>query len=297
MNRLRAWIRALLGFSRTETNGFLILLPVMVIILASAPLYQWWISSRPVDLSTDARKLDSLIAHWEWNQPDSASKKTTLLFAFNPNIASKQTLIELGMDEKLAARIVNYRSKGGVFRVKKDLAKIYGMDSALFLALSAYIDLPERTISRQKENVASLKTKSTSFERFDINLADTAQLIKIYGVGPKLSLRIINYRDKLGGFITMQQLREVYGLDSVVIKNLEKRFYIAEGFGPQKININQSDQKIIASHPYIKFALANAIATYRFQHGEFRQIEDLKAIVSLDESTFQKIKPYLTVKD
>jgi len=297
MNRLRAWIRALLGFSRTETNGFLILLPVMVIILASAPLYQWWISSRPVALSTDARKLDSLIAHWEWNQPDSASKKTTQLFAFNPNIASKQTLIELGMDEKLAARIVNYRSKGGIFRVKKDLAKIYGMDSVLFLALSAYIDLPERTISGQKENVASLKTKSTSFERFDINLADTAQLIKIYGVGPKLSLRIINYRDKLGGFITMQQLREVYGLDSGVIKNLEKRFYIAEGFGPKKININQSDQKVIASHPYIKFALANAIATYRFQHGEFRQIEDLKAIVSLDESTFQKIKPYLTVKD
>lgn len=297
MNRLRVWIRALLGFSRTETNGFLILLPLMVIILASAPLYQWWISSQPVDSSTDARKLDSLVAHWEWSQPYSSSKKTTQLLAFDPNTASKQTLLELGMNENLAARIVNYRSKGGVFRVKKDLAKIYGMDSALFLTLSAYIDLPEKTIPRQKESVASLKTKSTSFERFDLNLADTSQLIKIYGVGPKLSLRIINYRDKLGGFITMQQLQEVYGLDSMVIRSLEKRFFIAEGFGPRKININQSDQKVIASHPYIKFALAKAIATYRFQHGEFRQIEDLKSIVSLDESTFQKIKPYLTVKE
>jgi DNA uptake protein ComE-like DNA-binding protein len=297
MNRLRAWIRALLGFSRTETNGFLILLPLMVIILASAPLYQWWISSRPVDSSTDARKLDSLVSHWEWNQPDSASKKTAQLFTFNPNNASKQTLLELGMNENLATRIVNYRSKGGIFKVKKDLAKIYGMDFALYLALSAYIDLPENKILNGKESAFSIKPKSAPFERFDINLADTSQLIKIYGVGSKLSLRIINYRDKLGGFITMQQLGEVYGLDSMVIRSLEKRYFIAEGFGPRKININQSDQKVIASHPYIKFSLAKAIATYRFQHGEFRQIEDLKSIVSLDESTFEKIKPYITVKE
>ena len=95
----------------------------------------------------------------------------------------------------------------------------------------------------------------------------------------------------------MQQLTEVYGLDSMTIKNLQKRFFITEGYVPRKININQSNEKTFAAHPYVKFALANAIATYRFQHGEFRQIEDLKAIVSVDESTFQKIKPYLTVKD
>ncbi len=269
----------------------------MVIILASEPLYQWWITSQPVDSSADARKLDSLITSWEWNLPDSISKKTLQLFAFDPNKASKETFSALGMDEKLAARIVNYRSKGGVFKVKKDLAKIYGMDSTLFLALTPFIDLPEKKQIKKKEKAFSTKPDYVPLERFDINLADTAQLIKIYGIGPKLSLRIINYRDRLGGFIAMQQLTEVYGLDSLAIKNLQKRFFITEGYVPRKININQSDEKTFASHPYVKFALAKAIATYRFQHGEFRQIEDLKAIVSVDESTFQKIKPYLTVKD
>ncbi len=269
----------------------------MVIILASEPLYQWWAASRPVDSSTDAQKLDSLVASWKWNLSDSVSKKTLQFFAFNPNKASKETFVELGMDEKLADRIVNYRSKGGIFKVKNDLAKIYGMDSSLFLTLYSFIDLPEKKIVEKREDALFTKPNYIVPERFDINLADTTQLIKIYGIGPKLSLRIINYRDRLGGFIALQQLKEIYGLDSLVIGSLKKKSFIAETFVPRKLDINQADEKKIASHPYVKFALAKAITTYRFQHGEFRQIEDLKAIVSMDESTFQKIKPYLTVKD
>lgn len=297
MNRLRAWIRALLGFSRTETNGFLILLPIMIFILAAGPMYQWWITSPSIDTSADARKLDSLVASWEWSRPDSISKKTFRLFAFDPNKASKENFVELGLNEKLASRIINYRLKGGVFRVKKDLAKMYGMDSSLFLALSPYINLPESNLARAKENVSMTKPVNIPLDRFDINVADTTQLIKIYGVGAKLSLRIINYRNRLGGFMDMQQLHEVYGLDSAVIKNLEKGFFITEGFSPRKININQTDERVLASHPYIKLPLAKAIAAYRFQHGEFKRPEDLKALVTVDESTFQKIKPYLTVKD
>lgn len=269
----------------------------MIIILASSPLYQWWIASRPVDSSADARKLDSLIASWEWSRADSISEKTSPLFAFDPNKASKEIFVELGMNEKLASRIVNYRLKGGVFRIKKDFAKMYGMDSASFLALSPYINLPENNPAKEKERQAVAKPLRASTERFDINNADTAQLIKVYGVGPKLSLKIINYRNRLGGFIDIQQLREIYGLDSITIKNLEKRFFISDEFLPRKININQTDERALASHPYIKFVLAKAIAAYRFQHGEFKRLEDLRAIVTIDESTFQKIKPYLTVKE
>jgi len=268
----------------------------MAIVLASAPVYQWWVTSQPVDSSVDARKLDSLIAALKWNLPDSSSKKSQHLFAFDPNIASKEVLVELGMDEKLASRVVNYRSKGGVFKYKKDLAKIYGMDSSLFMKLHTFIDLPEKPAIEKKEYTPSVTT-NPSIAPFDINLADTSQLIKIYGIGPKLSLRIINYRDRLGGFISMNQFSEVYGLDSSVINNLKKKTFIAQNFAPNKVNVNQADEKKIASHPYIKFTLAKAITAYRFQHGEFARIEDLRAIVSLDESTFQKIMPYLTVKD
>jgi competence protein ComEA len=269
----------------------------MVIILASEPLYQWWATSRPVDSSADAQKLDSLIAQWKWNSPDSTSKKPLELFAFDPNKASKGIFVEPGMNEKLAAGIVNYRSKGGIFRVKKDLAKIYGMDSSLFLTLYSFIDLPEKKPIEKKENSYPSKPTYAPALRFDINNADTAQLIKIYGIGSRLSLRIINYRDRLGGFVAMDQIAEVYGLDSLVVGSLKKKVFIAEGFIPRKININRSDEKIFAAHPYVKFPLAKAIAAYRFQHGEFRQIEDLKAIVSLNDSIFHKIKPYLTVKD
>ena len=298
MNRIRAWIRNLLGFSRTETNGFLILLPLMVLILLSEPLYQWWYTSQPIDLTQDSKMLDSLVAQWKWNNPDSVSKKSPQFFTFNPNTASQEIFTTLGMDEKLAHRIINYRSKGGKFKIKKDLAKIYGMDSTFFRSLYSFIDLPEKYQVKESSPKNYLtKPSSTAIAQFDINLADTSQLIKIYGIGTKLSQRLINYRERLGGFIVMDQISEVYGLDSAVIGNLKKRIFIAPDFVPRKININRIDEKQLSSHPYLKYPLAKAIAAYRFQHGEFTQLEDLKAIVTMDESTFEKIKPYLTVKD
>jgi len=132
---------------------------------------------------------------------------------------------------------------------------------------------------------------------FDLNLADSAQLIQIYGIGPTLTLRIIKYRDRLGGFISGDQLTEVYGLDSVVIHRLKKRTFIRDDFKPRQINVNAADEQELHSLPYIKLHLAKSIAAYRFQHGDFASLAELRQIELMDESLFQKIKPYLTVKD
>ena len=95
----------------------------------------------------------------------------------------------------------------------------------------------------------------------------------------------------------MDQLAEVYGLDSAVINQLKKRTFIRDDFEPRQINVNAADEKELTSIPYIKFHLAKSIAAYRFQHGEFKSIEELKRIALMDDSIFEKIKPYLTVKD
>jgi competence ComEA-like helix-hairpin-helix protein len=267
----------------------------MAVLVFSEPVYRWWIINRAANENEDDDTLDSLVASWKWAKPaDSVAKAPARLHPFDPNTASLQDLQSLGLSQKLVNRIVNYRLRGGKFRIKSDLRKIYGLDSSTFLKLNAFINLPD-SISTSTPTVSLRKT--IPLEPFDLNTADTAKLVKLYGIGPRLSKRIIAYRNRLGGFISMDQLNEVYGLDTAAINLLRKRSFISDDFKPRMININVADQKELNSLPYIKFNLAKSITAYRFQHGEFKSVEELKRIALMDTSVFEKIKPYLTVKD
>jgi competence protein ComEA len=293
---MKSWIRNFFGFSRRETNAFLILLPLLFVLIFSEPIYRYWFVRQAHDYSKETKKLDSLMGIWKWDNDSVLSEKPEAkeLFAFDPNHASKEELMGLGFSKSLAARIVNYRLKGGKFLVKNDLLKIYGMDSLLFKKLIPFIILPEAISKEKFAQKTEIKEKPFAV-KFDLNKADTSQLIKIYGIGQKLSLRIIAYRDKLGGFISQSQLNEVYGLDSVVVKELLSKSFIEKGFYPRQVNINNGTEKDLGAHPYIKYKLAKAIVAYRAQHGPFASIDDLKKITILDEITFLRMKPYVTV--
>lgn len=296
MSRIKAWLRAFFGLSRGEINGFLILLPLILVIVFLVPLYQEWSSSRKEDFSKEIQHLDSLTALWKWDAPRDSIIPEMPLFRFNPNSATREQLGQLGFSSSLAQRIVNYRTKGGKFFIRTDMKKIYGMDSLLYRKLYPFIDLPtERIFATREEQKQTSATIVKTKEKFDLNQADSSQLISVFGIGPKLSLRIIKYRDRLGGFVNDQQLNEVFGLDTTVIRELKKVSFITEDFVPRFVLVNTATEKEMASHPYIKYALAKAIASYRFQHGEFKSVEDLKKIALVDEVLFQKIKPYISI--
>jgi DNA uptake protein ComE-like DNA-binding protein len=95
----------------------------------------------------------------------------------------------------------------------------------------------------------------------------------------------------------MDQLHEVFGLDSMAIRGVLAASFVAENFRPVTININTSDEKRLAFHPYLSNTAARSIVAYRFQHGEFKTIGELRNIHALDEKTIQKITPYLTLGD
>jgi len=297
MHRIKAWVRSFFGFSRFETNGFLLLLPLLFIVVFSEPIYRAWITSHPIDSTAERKLLDSLTATWEWNKKDSPADQSIHFFRFDPNTANMQEFDSLGLSEHQAKSIVNYRTKGGKFRIKTDLKKIYGIDSLWFKNAYAYIDLPEQKEQKQKEPLVSkFPERKLEITRFDLNKADTSQLVKIYGIGSKLALRITKYRDKLGGFVAMNQLKEVYGLDSIVIGNLQKKCFIDSDFKPAVLNFNQSSEQELAAHPYLGRQIAKSITTYRFQHGSFKSIDDLAKIKSLNEQVLDKMKPYFTLE-
>lgn len=302
---LKRWVKNFFGLSHAQVNGFVILIPILAIILFSEPLWHWYVSRQEEDFSGDRAKLDSLIALWgaktleERGDSYGVDPGRTDLFVFNPNDATVEELVALGFPSTLSARIAHYREKGGKFTIKADLLKIYGIDTSFFRQLYAFIDLPEK--SERKKTVKEYNQyaieKSLPDSKFDLNQADTSQLKKIFGIGDRLSSRIVKYRDALGGFTTFDQVREVYGLDSAVVKRLINSSFLEDDFQPFKININTADETAMATHPYITKTVARAIVAYRFQHGEFETLDDLRKIHALDDQTIQKIAPYLTLDD
>jgi DNA uptake protein ComE-like DNA-binding protein len=296
---LTRWIRNFFGFSRAQTNGFIILLPLLTLFIFSTPVYRWWESRQPHDFSQDRILLDSLARQWqtkEVNQLPEEEEVPVRLFSFDPNTVSKDELLAMGFSSGLANRLVNYRNKGGRFRLKQDLLKLYGMDSAFYGMLVPYVNLPEeysKAEARQTGDEKPITTKRNAV-RFDLNRADTTLLKTVYGIGSKLSARIVNFRESMGGFISKQQLHEIYGLDSAVVLRLDSSTFIQPDFQVRSLNMNTATEVQLAAHPYISKRMATAIVTYRFQHGRYTSIDDLRKILLIDEEQLERLKPYLT---
>jgi competence protein ComEA len=202
-------------------------------------------------------------------------------FSFNPNTLPLDSLYRLGISEKLGKTIDNYRSKGGKFRKKEDLKAIYGFPPALYDSLEAYVILPPIPTQKATPLVVSVP-------QLDINLADSTDLMGLRGIGRVFSQRILKYRTALGGFYSINQLAEVYGMKAEMLAIIKPQLKIQHAH--TKIPINTVET---LKHPYLHSYQAKAILNFRQQHGAFKGVEDLKAIEVLDEETLAKLRPYL----
>jgi len=220
------------------------------------------------------------------------------LFDFDPNTLSAGGWKKLGIREKTISTIQNYLKKGGHFSEAEDLKKIYGVRPDDYVRLKPYIRItstktgsPADQQSEFKKEIFATKPRLVVV---DINTADTAAFIALPGIGSKLASRIVNFRDKLGGFYSVDQIAETYGLpDSAFLKI--KPFLKFETSIVKKFNINTATKEEMKSHPYLKWNLANAIVEYRNQHGAFSSLEDLKKISLITTDIFDKVKFYLAL--
>ena len=265
----------------------MVLLPSIFIVIFSQPLYRWY--AQPVaSLGVKERWVrDSLVNTLEARMELNAEELPK--FKFDPNSATLEEFKSLGIPEYVGKRIIQYKSKGGEFRIKSDLSKIYGLDSSLYRTLASFILLPDEI---ERETFAT--KDNTKFPiQYDLNLTDTTSLKTVNGIGPTLSNRIIKYRESLGGFTDIKQLKEVYGIDSAVFLRLSP-FFVSEQFQPIKIKINTAGETEFAGHPYLSFKDARSIVTYRMQHGKISGLDGLYKIKTLQESTIARIGPYLS---
>ncbi|WP_449047396.1 ComEA family DNA-binding protein [Parapedobacter sp.] len=246
-------------------------------------------------------------ARWNSGRPTNKKEMPTpqpTYFRFDPNGLSAEDWKRLGLSNRQIQMIKNYEAKGGRFRKKEDLAKIYAIDDADYDRLAPYIDIKqvervEPTPKRINANGSGAEATRGVTPRvlpIDLNHADSLELQYLPGIGPVFASRIVRFRDLLGGFHHVSQLLDVYGFDSVRFGGLEQYVYV-DTTKVEKIPLNTAPYERFRDHPFISHKLANAIVQYRKQHGPYRAMSDLLGIAIMDEQIFLKIAPYLTLAD
>lgn len=215
-------------------------------------------------------------------------------FTFDPNTLSAEGWAKLGLRERTIRTIINYRNKGGKFYKPEDLQKIWGLPEGFYDYVANYIQITsiEHKFEHNYTNPTyTYEKKDKKIEIVDINSADTAAYIALPGIGSKLANRIVNFREKLGGFHSIEQIKETYGLPDSTYQAIKGYLQVSTPL-VKKLNLNTASKEELKTHPYIRWQLANAIVEYRNQHGAFKTMEDLKKILIIDEATYTKISPY-----
>ena len=217
-------------------------------------------------------------------------------FRFDPNTLSLDGFRSLGLSEKQAAVLLRYREKGGTFRNKADLKKMYCISPEKYADLEPYISIAPDTVFRRSEIGSAPPGMLTSCrsEIVDLNTSSAADLDSIRGIGPAIANGIIRYREKLGGYRSLEQLREVYGIDSNLYRQIIPCLRL-ETVSLTRININTGFADDL-KHPYLDRGLARLIVNYRKLHGAFGSVEDLKKLALVNEELYLKLAPYLTTE-
>ena len=215
------------------------------------------------------------------------------LFYFDPNLISLEDWLKLGVKEKTASTIKKYISKGGHFYKPEDISKIYGLHENDIKRLIPFVRIA--TTSKSYTTTQKLEyPKKNLISTININTADSQSLQSLPGIGPSYSKRIINFRNKLGGFYSIDQVAETYGLPDSTFQKVRSRIFLSDG-NVKKININTATYDELKVHPYIRTQLANLIIQYKKQHGSFNHVTDLKNLMGITDQLYIKIEHYLSV--
>lgn len=246
------------------------------------------------------------IAKWEQQREDWDKKKAerkqrreaeadieVILQPFDPNLADSSTLVHLGLRPWMAHNLLLYREKGGRYRKKEDLRRLYGMTDSLYLSLEPYIE------------IAEVEPDTTAYPRYvsikrdtiiELNTADTTSLQFIRGIGSYTARQIIWRREALGGFYSNEQIREIERIHRVdsLLPHL-----IADPSLIHKLEINKTGVERLMKHPYISFEQAKAIREWRHRHGDIASIETLRTLEANGRKVFSeeellRLTPYLS---
>jgi len=302
-------------FYKKRAHRHLAVVFSIIVLIITPFLFPLFIRSKPTDATAFKKEIDMLVI----KQADSTNKFFTKktdeenyqsyrepgdknyskqnkgeLFNFDPNTLDEAGWKRLGVRDKNITTIQNYITKGGKFCKPEAIGKIWGLHEDEVKRLLPYVKIQDNYPHKKSFETKTFEKSKYITTIIAINTADTALLIELPGIGSKLSQRIINFRDRLGGFYKVEQIGETYGLPDSTFQKIKGRFSISNS-SLHQININTASIDEMKGHPYLRYAIANAIVQYRLQHGNYAVVDDLKKIMIITEEVFNKAVPYLKV--
>lgn len=234
------------------------------------------------------------------------------LFYFDPNTADSAALLKLGLRPWQVRNIYKYRSHGGIYRKPEDFAQLYGLSAHQYKQLLPYIRIAKeysmtaaeyvgrdnhdrRTSSdnhdshESKELISIPKRKISPGEHIILNTADTTELMRVPGIGSYYSKSIIRYGERLGGYVSIDQLDEIDGFPAEA-----KQYFIIDTPSPRLLNINTMTLSELKRHPYINYYQAKTITDYRRIHGRITSLQQLSTSPDFPKEAIKRLSPYVT---
>ncbi len=309
LKKLRRWFTLFLTLNKSEQRGILLLI-ILICAIGLINLLLPHMTGNHEQTETDAFKneieqfvaaqqiaedsirIEKLQNRGELTEELALQKLTP--FPFNPNNLPEEAWAKLGLTQKQIKTIKNYEAKGGKFKNKEDLKKMYSISDAEYMILESYINIPPEFKTRVSQSEKKPSVKSVRYLSTEINAADSATLVHSLHLSPWIARRIIKYRNLLGGFSTPEQLKEVYGFDSLLYRKT-RRYIMIDTSLIVKLDINKAGFKEILRHPYISYDITKKIVNYRAKNGPFTSTEQLTGADILSESLYIKLEPYLSV--
>ncbi|MHA7112099.1 helix-hairpin-helix domain-containing protein [Sunxiuqinia elliptica] len=306
--RFRNVIREYFTFTRNERLGIIVLLVLIGLGIAANQLVFYF--EKPAQIDSD--ELDELMLVLDKQRKD-AQRTKGVLFPFDPNTIDSLALDSLKLPLRIKRNLLKYRDKGGRFYEAADFGKLYGVTDSIYAQFEPYI-VVEKTFSHKKvpkeiareKDVLSDKSKKryqapVHHEKempdlIELNLATPEELVMLYGIGEVLSKRIVKYRNLLGGFASLDQLNEVYGLKPETIKKILPYLELDTSLVAQ-ININFAETKELARHPYITWDMARALVDFRSANGFIHDLQLVRLNGLINDQDFRRISPYLKTKE
>ena len=230
---------------------------------------------------------------------DQGQPRQPELFPFDPNTADSTQLLRLGLQPWQVANIYKYRAAGGVYRKPRDFARLYGLTLKEYRRLEPYIRISEENQPAEnyfykyepieERDTVKYPIKLQPEDRIVLNRADTAQLRKVPGIGSYFAHKIVEYRERLGGYYRVQQLLEIEDFPETAVNF----FIIPDGTEFRKMNINRLSLNELKRHPYINFYQAREIVDFRRLHGRLESLQQLKLLPDFTPEAIERLEPYV----
>ena len=224
-------------------------------------------------------------------------------FPFNPNTLTEEEWRQMGLTDRQVRNIMNYQAKGGKFYSKSDLAKLYTITEEDFDQLEPFIVLPEVSRNTSGGKPSAKKQENQAVEELpkpakkeipvvDLNTVDSTTLVDLPQIGGYTASRIIAFREKLGGFIDKEQLRDVKGMDDARFAAIAPYINIGEA-ELRKIDVNRADFKTLVGHPYLNYEQVKRIFNQREKRGMIKNWAQLQSLIENDGEVNPLLEHYL----